>query len=216
MKVRVRVFGALAEALGVDEETLNLPHEATAGGVIETMRTRAPASGPVLDRCSVAVNLETVGPDHELREGDEVAILPPVAGGGAAITVGLAHRPSVEEGLAAVSSPEAGGTVAFVGTVRAEGGAVERLEYSAYAEMAEGVLRAIAEEAADRWSLIGISIVHGVGDLAVGEATFVVACSAPHRGEAFDACRHVVDEVKRRVPVWKKEVGPDRERWVGL
>jgi molybdopterin synthase catalytic subunit len=122
----------------------------------------------------------------------------------------------VDEALGAVGSPDAGGTVAFVGTVRAEGGQVERLEYSAYEAMAERVLLEVAGEAAAKWPLEGVAVLHGVGDLGVGERTVVVACSAPHRAEAFDACRHVLDEVKRRVPVWKKEMGPAGQRWIGM
>jgi len=95
-------------------------------------------------------------------------------------------------------------------------GRVERLEYSAYREMAEKVLSDVAGEAARRWPLLGVAVLHGVGDLSIGDHTVVVACSSAHRGEAFEACRFVIDEVKRRVPIWKKEVGPDGERWVGL
>jgi molybdopterin synthase catalytic subunit len=107
----------------------------------------------------------------------------------------------------------------FLGTVRdhsEEMDRVERLEYSAYREMAEKVLREVAEEAARRWPLGGVAILHAVGDLAIGDPTVVVACSSSHRGEAFEACRFVIDEVKRTAPIWKKEVGPGGERWVGL
>jgi molybdopterin synthase catalytic subunit len=151
-----------------------------------------------------------LGPD------DEIALLPPVAGGQARITVALVEHPSVEEALAAVASTEAGGSVAFVGSVRSDGGAVERLAYSAYGEMAEKVMSDIAQEAATKWPLEGVAILHALGDLDVGDRTVVVACSAPHRGEAFEACRYAIDEVKRRVPIWKKESGPGGERWVGL
>jgi molybdopterin synthase catalytic subunit len=106
--------------------------------------------------------------------------------------------------------------VVFVGTVRRDEGRVERLRYSAYPEMADRVLRDVAEEAVGKWPLHGVAILHGVGELPVGERTVVVACSAAHRGEAFEACRYVIDEVKRRAPIWKKEVGPAGQRWVGL
>src|SRR5437899_1845217 len=77
-----------------------------------------------------------------------------------------------------------------------------------YREMAEPMLRRVAEEAAERWPLLGVCILHRVGDLPVGEQTVIIACSAPHRQEAFAAARYGIDEVKRRVPVWKKEIGP--------
>ena len=216
MRVRVHLYGGLAERAGLREDALDLQDDATARDVLATMVERHPNVAPIVRRVQVAVNLEVVPVEHPIRPGDEVALLPPVAGGQAMILVGLRERPSVEEALEAVASADVGGTVAFVGTVRAEGGRVERLEYSAYEAMAERVLREIAEEAAAKWPLHGAAILHSMGDLAVGERTVVVACAAPHREEAFEACRHVIDEVKRRVPIWKKEIGPDGARWIGL
>lgn len=215
MRIRVRVFGALAERLGRDDDSLDLPDGSTAGEVLRAVGERHPDAAAILRRISVAVNREVVPEDRALGEDDEVALLPPVAGG-AGVTVGLVERPSVEDALRAVASPEAGGAVAFVGTVRADGGAVARLTYSAYREMADDLLRDIAEEARSKWPLHGVALLHAVGDLRVGEVTVVAACSAPHRSEAFDACRYLIDEVKRRVPIWKKESGPGGERWVGL
>lgn len=218
MKVRIRMFGALAERAGVAEEVVDLPPGATAGDAREAIGARHPDAAALLGRVSLSVNLESVAPEHPLAHDDEVGLLPPVAGGGAAILVGLRERPSVEEAMEAVASPGAGGTVVFLGTVRDRSGAasVERLEYSAYREMAERVLREVAEEAAARWPLLGVAILHGDGPMGVGDPTVVVACSSPHRAEAFEACRYGIDEIKRRAPIWKKEVGPDGDRWVGL
>jgi molybdopterin synthase catalytic subunit/molybdopterin converting factor small subunit len=210
------MFGALAERAGRDTDELDVPDGATAAEVIDAVGGRHPDAAGILPRIQVAVNLVLVEGDHRIDPGDEVALLPPVAGGQGRITVGLRPSPSVEEALDAVAASDAGGTVVFVGTVRAEEGLVEHLEYSAYPEMAERVLRDVAEEAAAKWNLAGVSVLHAVGDLPVGEGTVVVACSAAHRAEAFEACRYVIDEVKRRTPVWKKEVGPGGERWVGL
>jgi MoaE-MoaD fusion protein len=216
MRLRVKLFGALAERAGGPEDRLELTDPATAADVLQAVGERHPTARGILDRVSVAVNREVVPAEHRVTAGDEVALLPPVAGGAVRVTVGLSERPSVEDALAAVAGPEAGGAVAFVGTVRADGGAVDLLEYSAYREMAEEVLRQVAEEAAGKWHLLGVAIVHGVGRLRVGEVTVVVACSAPHRGDAFEGCRYAIDEVKRRAPIWKKESGPGGERWVGL
>ena len=148
--------------------------------------------------------------------GSEVALLPPMSGG--AIDVMLTAEPWVGRGLETVFAPEAGGTAVFVGTVRdmCDAGPVERLDYTAYDDMAVKVLHVIAAEAAGKWGLSGVAIEHAVGPRRVGEITFVVACAAAHRDEAFDACRYVVDEVKKRAPIWKKELGPWGERWVGL
>lgn len=216
MNVRVRLFGGLAERAGAAEETVTLDRDGTAGQVLEAVTRRHPSFAGIAPALQVAVNLKVVPAEHRVRPGDEVALLPPVAGGQVRIASGLRDRPSVDEALRAVGSSQAGGTIAFVGTVRDEGGRVERLEYSVYEAMAERVLRDVAEEAAAKWPLEGVAVFHGIGDLGVGERTVVVACSAPHRAEAFEACRHVIDEVKRRVPVWKKEVGPAGERWIGL
>jgi molybdopterin synthase catalytic subunit len=210
------MFGALAERAGRESATLELPDGATAEAALLAVGRRHPDAGSILARISVAVNREVVPLDRRLDPEDEVALLPPVAGGEARITVMLVEHPSVAEALDAVASPEAGGAVAFVGTVRADGGSVDRLAYSSYREMAEEVMGAIAGEAAGKWPLHGVAIQHAVGDLRVGDRTVVVACSAPHRGEAFEACRYVIDEVKRRVPIWKKETGPGGDRWVGL
>jgi MoaE-MoaD fusion protein len=216
MRVRVRMFGALAERAGRDEETVDLPDDATAEAALRAVGERHPDARGILDRLSVAVNREVVSLDRTLAADDEVGLLPPVAGGEARVTVSLVERPSVDQALDEVASPEAGGAVAFVGTVRADGGAVARLRYSAYREMAEEVMRDIAGEAATKWLLEGVSIHHSLGELAVGDRTVVVACSAPHRGEAFEASWYVIEEVKRRVPIWKKESGPGGQRWVGL
>jgi molybdopterin synthase catalytic subunit len=216
VNVRVRLFGGLADRAGRGEETVTLAEDGTAGDVLEAVTRRHPSFAEVVASLQVAVNLEVVPAEHRVRPGDEVALLPPVAGGAARVAVGLRERPSVKEALEAVGSSEAGGTVAFVGTVRSDGGRVDRLAYSAYGAMAERVLREVAEEAAAKWPVEGVAVLHGVGDLEVGGRTVVVACSAPHRAEAFDACRYVIDEVKRRVPIWKKEIGSGGERWIGL
>ena len=220
MKVRIRLFGVMSERAGLDEETVDIPGGSTAGDVLRMVGVRFPSTAGLLSRVAVAVNLELVSPAVPLTDDDEVALLPPVAGGGdPRILTGLRDgSPRLDEAMAAVAAPGAGGTVVFVGTVRdrSEAGPVERLEYTVYREMAERVLHQIAEEAAEKWPLAGVVILHAVGDLVVGDTTVVVACSGPHRREAFEGCSYTIDEVKRRVPIWKKEVGPAGENWVGL
>ena len=222
IEIRLRMFGGLSASTGVAQELLAVPVGATAADVIAAVAGRWPEATPILDRVTVAVNLETVDRDQVLAGGDEVALLPPVAGGAdqARITTGVRDQAiSIDEVMALVASPDAGGAVVFLGTVRnqAEGwGAVDQLSYTIYREMAEPVLRRVAEECAERWPLTGVCILHRVGELPVGEQTVVVAASAPHRGEAFEAARYAIDEVKKRVPVWKQEFGPESHRWVGL
>ena len=215
MKIDVRLFGSVAQAMGGRAVEVDLPDGATGEALLRALGDRHDAAKPILQRVSIAVNLEVVPAHHVLEPTDEVAILPPVSGG-ANIAVGVRAEPSVDEALATVGAPGAGGTAVFLGTVRdhADAGPVDTLDYDTYDEMADRVLAQIATEAAEKWGLCGVAIFHGTGSFAVGQTTMVVACSAPHRDEAFDACRYVVDEVKRRVPVWKKESGPWGQRWI--
>jgi molybdopterin synthase catalytic subunit len=118
--------------------------------------------------------------------------------------------------IAAVSHPGAGAVVTFEGVVRnnARGTAVRYLEYEAFVEMAEERLRAIIAEAGARWPGVRVAAAHRLGRLEIGETSVIVAASAPHRAEAFDACRFVIDTLKATVPIWKKEYTPDGASWV--
>jgi len=113
--------------------------------------------------------------------------------------------------IAAVSSPERGGIATFLGLVRDHHGgrAVVRLEYSAYVPMAEQECAVILDEARARWPMAQVALEHRIGALAIGDAAVAVAAAAPHREEAFAACRYVIEEVKRRVPIWKREFYAD-------
>lgn len=124
---------------------------------------------------------------------------------------------SLDAVVANVTRPGAGGIVTFVGVVRDEsdGRAVTRLEYSAYEPMARREMEKIADEIEAEIEGVRVSAVHRVGSLVVGDAAIVCAASAPHRGEAFTACRELIDRIKARVPVWKQEHGPDGSAWVG-
>jgi molybdopterin synthase catalytic subunit len=124
---------------------------------------------------------------------------------------------SVDEVVALVARPGAGGIDVFVGVVRDEneGHAVSRLEYSAYTSMAKREMEKIALEIESELTGVRVAAIHRVGSLAVGDAAIVCAASAPHRAEAFKACRELIDRIKERVPIWKREHGPDGASWVG-
>jgi len=124
---------------------------------------------------------------------------------------------SVAEVIAAVTRPEAGGIAVFVGTVRHEnaGLPVTRLEYQAYASMAAKEMARIGEEIALEITDVRLAVLHRVGSLVVGDAAVVCAASTPHRAEAFQACRLLIDRIKARVPIWKREHGPSGPYWVG-
>jgi len=126
---------------------------------------------------------------------------------------------AVEPLLARVASPERGGTCVFIGTVRAdrEHGAspVSAIEYTAYAEMAEQELERIIRETSEHWPETRVALVHRLGVVPTGEASIAIAAAAPHRADAFAACRHIIEQVKARLPVWKREHRADGTRvWV--
>src|SRR5579884_1656801 len=125
-------------------------------------------------------------------------------------------RISAEECTDAVRGARNGGIVTFVGCVRdfSEGKQVEHLEYEAYEPMALSKLRQVADEAAERWPVQGIAIQHRLGRLEIGDDAVVIAVACPHRAEAFEACRYVIDRIKEVVPIWKKEHGPDGALWL--
>jgi molybdopterin synthase catalytic subunit len=117
---------------------------------------------------------------------------------------------------ALVGSPEAGAILVFAGTVRrmSHGREVLRLEYEAYEPMAVAVIEEIAREAREQFAILDVAAHHRVGTLAIGEVAVVIAVAAPHRDAAFSGCRYVIDELKKRAPIWKKEVYGDGEAWL--
>jgi molybdopterin synthase catalytic subunit len=124
---------------------------------------------------------------------------------------------SLDEVVANVSHAGAGGIATFVGVVRdhSDGRVVTRLDYSAYDAMAKREMIKIAAELEHELEGVRVSAVHRVGSLGIGDAAIICAASAPHRGEAFKACRELIDRIKARVPIWKREYGPDGAAWVG-
>ena len=161
-----------------------------------------------------AVNKAYAEPDTALGDGDEVALIPPVSGGGFRLS---AEPLDLSACVAEVGSEEAGAIATFVGTTRltSRGRTVQYLEYEAYPEMAEQTMAEIAGELEARHDLIGVAIHHRVGRVGLGEPSVVIAVSAPHRADALAACREAIDELKERVPVWKKEVYEGGEEWIG-
>jgi MoaE-MoaD fusion protein len=181
---------------------------------------RHPELSPYRPYTLFAVGQEYVEPEHPLRTGDELCLFPPVSGGSAADTYRVVEHPLSPEAVASlVDDPRAGGIVIFSGVVRNETGGrpVKFLEYEAHAPMAEAKMREIGEAARARWPQVRrVAMLHRLGRLEIGEASVLIAVSAAHRGEAFDACEYAIDTLKRTVPVWKKEHFEDGEVWVGL
>ncbi|HEY7372434.1 MAG TPA: molybdopterin converting factor subunit 1 [Polyangia bacterium] len=220
MRVEILYFAILRERAGRARETLDLPDDADVRAARAAVAERHPEIAALLPRVQVAVN-RTQAPDAQrLADGDEVALLPPVAGGAGPRKIAILDRPLlVDETVEAVSGPHQGGVVTFTGVVRRQGHHlpdVVRLEYEAYAEMAEEVLADIAEEIEREWPGTAIAIHHRVGALAVGEIAVAITAASAHRAPAFEACRAAIDRLKERAPIWKKEIGESGEAWLGL
>ena len=215
MPVHVLYFAGARERAGTARETLErVP--ATVAELRNALAEAHPGLGRILPRCRIAVDEEFAADDAPLRDGAEVAIVPPVSGGAPRFQV--VDRPlSLAEVVDAVSAPGLGGIVTFTGAVRGEshGKRVVRLEYEAYAPMAERKRAEIGAEVA-RAHGVEVAIVHRVGSLAPGEAAVVIACAAPHRTPAFRGCEACIERLKQDVPIWKREVFEDGSEWVGL
>ncbi|MEZ4368316.1 MAG: molybdopterin converting factor subunit 1 [Kofleriaceae bacterium] len=218
MQIQVLYFAVFRERLARDGEALELADGARAGDAVATLAARHPAIATLRGRFRIAVNQAFVDDDHPLADGDELALIPPVAGG-ADPHVALLDEPlSLDRCVAAVRSAACGGLVTFSGMVRREsrGTTVEHLEYEAYGDMARAELRRLVAELEAELPGVRLAVEHRVGHLEVGELAVVIAAAAPHRAEAFTACRAMIDRLKDRVPIWKKEVGVDGSEWVGL
>jgi molybdopterin synthase catalytic subunit len=215
--ITVRYFAAARERAGVTTE--QVPHAAgqPLQALVDELVRRHPALGPLLPHLRFAVDQELRPLDSPLRDGAEVALIPPVAGGNGATLI--TSEPLVLDAVVrAVSAKGQGGVVTFSGAVRDHnrGKQVLRLEYESYGEMALKVLEQIRTEAAGKWPGSALAIHHRTGVLQPGELAVVIAASAAHRAEAFDACRYAIEQLKTRAPIWKKEVYPDGDSWVGL
>lgn len=220
MKIRLRYFAILRESLGRAEETRDVAEETTAGQLFDLVTADVPRLAGLKRSVMLMVNQEYVSADHRLREGDELALIPPVSGGSE--TRGRLFRVTTEvldarEVEATVAGPESGAIVTFTGTVRdnARGKGVTALDYEAYPPAAEKMLERIGEEIRERWEIERVAIVHRYGLLRVGEASVVIAVASPHRDEAFAACRYAIERIKEIVPIWKKEHYSDGAVWVG-
>jgi molybdopterin synthase catalytic subunit/molybdopterin converting factor small subunit len=200
MVVHVRLFAALRERAGRDAIELELPDGARVSDALAAVDDLARDLPLVL-----AINREYAGPGDVLSPGDELALIPPVSGGSAtAPHVAVRAEPLSLDALAtAVRDPRAGAVVTFSGVTRE----VEFLDYEAYAEMAAEQIEAIVAAAIERHGLCAAAAEHRVGRVPLSEPSVIVAVSAPHRGAAFAGAREIIDEIKSRAPIWKREEG---------
>jgi len=212
----------LRERLGCASEQVEVARGARVGDLVDLLAARHDELPTLLPSIRVAVNQAFVSSSEPLSDGDDVALIPPVAGGAPeGDRFRVTREPLDLERVieaATVGDEGLGGLVSFVGQVRDHslGRSVVRLEYEAYPEMVLGILDTIAGEVAERWPGTSLAVHHRIGTLEVGDRAVVIVAAAAHRAEAFAACRHTIERIKEDCPIWKKEVGPDGASWVGM
>jgi len=215
MRIRARCFATLRE-LSAARSDLDLPADASVADAWDGLVSRHPGLAPHRPYTQAARNGNAVSWDEPLADGDEVAFLPPVSGGWAEPPVGLTDGPIDVESLERIAGESHGAVVTFVGRARNradDGRKVLELEYEAYPEMAEATLRAVAAEATERWPGCAVAVVHRTGAVPIGVAAVVIVTAAPHRAEAYEANRYVIEAIKQRLPIWKLERFADGTRW---
>ena len=217
MDVEVRYFAMIREIVGRSGERRAVVEGATAGDLFDALAAEYPRLERLKPMVLPMVNQAYVTVDHPLREGDEVAFIPPVSGGEAKRFRIQSEPLDAREIESLAAGPGAGAVATFTGTVRdhGRGKSVTHLEYEAYAPAAELTLAQIGDEIGQRWAVEGIAIAHRVGSLAVGEASVVISVASAHRDEAFEACRYAIERIKEIVPIWKKEHYADGAAWLG-
>ncbi|HEY0376822.1 MAG TPA: molybdenum cofactor biosynthesis protein MoaE [Pyrinomonadaceae bacterium] len=230
IQVRVLFFGAARDHVGREEAEVSLRAPMNAAAAFEEILSLYPPLRRFGRSLLFAVNQEYARPDTAVRAGDELAVFPPVSGGSGEMGAGTRGRGDagkdffelttepidVGEVARRVVPPECGATVTLDGYVRewTRGRRTLHLAYEAYAPMALSELRRLGREARERFEVAHVGIVHRTGRLEIGETSVVVSVSAPHRRAAFEACEWTIRELKRRVPIWKKEFYEDGEVWV--
>jgi molybdopterin converting factor subunit 1 len=221
MQIRVLYFAVFREQVGREDDVVALPDGAQVRDAILALAKRYPAIDRLRGRFRVAVNHDFSDEECVLANGDELALIPPVAGGadppGRHVQL-LATPLSLDRCIAAVGGAGMGGIVTFTGMVRrtSHDALIDHLEYEAYSAMAVREMTRLCDEIEAEIAGTRLAVEHRVGRLEVGEVAVVIAAAAPHRAEAFAACRAMIDRLKQRVPIWKKEVGDDGAEWVGL
>jgi molybdopterin synthase catalytic subunit len=226
MQVRILFFGMLKELTGRGSDHLTLPEHATLVDVFVHYEEITPGLAELASSIAISINQEFARPDSQLREGDEIAFLPPVSGGMTDRESDMSSQPQhycsivrgkieTQEVLANLKQPADGAAVVFEGVVRDQtrGRRTLYLDYEAYEEMALKQMDALAEQALQQFPIRDIAMVHRLGRLQIGETSVLIVVASAHRAAAFDACRWLIDTLKRVVPVWKKEYFEDGAVW---
>jgi MoaE-MoaD fusion protein len=225
MKIGVLFFGVLKDLVGRSAETVDLPEGAAVREVLFYYARQVSGFEAMMPSLAISVNREYSGADRLLHEGDEVGLLPPVSGGS---TDGgeagdevpgevriVRERIDTEAVAGRLKRPEDGAEVIFEGVVRnnTRGRRTLYLDYEAYEAMALAQMESLAREARTHFGVRETSIVHRLGRLEIGETSVLIVVAAAHRGAAFEACRWIIDTLKKTVPIWKKEYFEDGAVW---
>jgi molybdopterin converting factor subunit 1 len=214
MRVRVLFFGVLKDLAGKSSDSLDVRDGALVRDVLEHYLSEVPRMRESLASLAVAVNQEYAGAETKLKSDDEVALLPPVSGGsGKALIV---RDPIDTQGvLARIKRSEDGAAVVFEGVVRNQtrGRRTLYLDYEAYEEMALQQMEELAGQALKQFQVREVALVHRLGRLEIADTSVLIVVASAHRAAAFDACRWLIDTLKRTVPIWKKEYFEDGAVW---
>ena len=221
MRIQVLYFAFFRERLGMSEQWLELPDGSQVAHAIHMLSDQHECVAAMRGRFRAAVNQEMVQNEAPLQDGDELALIPPVAGGAEprARHARILDVPlSLDRVVAAVGGTGVGGIVTFVGQVRDhnDGHDVVGLHYEAYEDMARKVMVTLCDQIEAELPGTHLAVEHRVGSLEIGDAAVVIAAGAPHRSEAFEACRALIDRLKDQVPIWKKETASTGEEWIGM
>jgi molybdopterin synthase catalytic subunit/molybdopterin converting factor small subunit len=226
MRVQLLPFGVLKDCL--NEAPLELPAETSVGDLLVLLGERLqaqPTIAQLLGRIAVSVNAEYAQSGRILQEGDLVGLLPPVSGGLVELSSSELTSPTrtyltrtaipADELVAAAKQGSDGAVVVFDGIVRdnTRGRRTLFLDYEAYEEMAERQIAELAGQAVERFGVRGVTLVHRLGRLEIGETSVLIVVVSAHRGAAFEACRWLIDTLKKTVPIWKKETFADGAIW---
>src|SRR5215467_14919456 len=222
MRIRVLLFGQLKDIVGRPEEFLEMQAGARVSSVLSLYGERFPQLRGLVPSIACSVNQEYAAGSSLLQDGDEVGLLPPVSGGKSGIEEAQSEKCAiVREPIAAqpiadsLKAGEDGAAVVFEGIVRnnTRGRRTLYLDYEAYESMALNEMRKLAEAALERFAVRDLRLIHRLGRLEIGETSVLIAVAAAHRGAAFEACRWLIDSLKKTVPIWKKEHFEDGAVW---
>ena len=215
MRVRVLFFGMLKDLVGKSSDVLDLPDGGMVRDVLSHYISDVPQMRKSMASLAVAVNQEYAGPETVLKADDEVALLPPVSGGSGRAAAIVRDPIDTRSVLERIKLGEDGAAVVFEGVVRNQtrGRRTLYLDYEAYEEMALGQMEGLAAQALKQFQVREVALVHRLGRLEIGETSVLIVVASAHRGAAFDACRWLIDTLKRTVPIWKKEYFEDGAVW---